>query len=206
MLVHWPIFPMSDRAIELEKLVSEIRACQHCVDLMPHKPRPVLQVSAQARIAVIAQAPGTKVHKSGKPFTDASGDRLREWMGVDEDVFYDASRIAILPMGFCFPGLDEKGGDLPPLKQCAERWRPSLMDLLPQFELILLVGGYAQKWHLGKSVQKSLTLTVAQWRDYGPIFMPTPHPSWRNSGWLKKNRWFEEELLPVMRARIQENL
>jgi len=190
---------------DLPDLLAEIRACQICADDMPHDPRPVLQVSSTARIAVFGQAPGTRVHKSGIPFTDPSGDRLREWMGVDETVFYDESRIAIIPMGFCFPGLDAKGGDLPPLKICAKTWRERLMAHLVQLELIILVGAYAQKWHLEKPA-KSLTQTVTDWRNYGPRYIPTPHPSWRNTHWLKKHPWFEEEVLPVLRARIQNLL
>ncbi len=188
----------------LASLSSQIRQCQICAPHLPHDPRPVVQVSSSARICIAGQAPGVRVHKSGIPFTDPSGDRLRQWMGVDEDVFYDARRVAIAPMGFCFPGLNEKGSDLPPRKECAKAWRADLFDALPQLELILLVGGYAQKWHLGKRAKGTLTQTVAAWREYSPDFLPMPHPSWRNNIWLKKNSWFEEQVLPALRARVAE--
>ncbi len=195
---------------QFDDLLSNIRSCTLCADDMPHEPRPVLQASMSARIAIFGQAPGIRVHKSGKPFTDPSGDRLREWMQVDETVFYDETKIAIIPMGFCFPGFDDSGSDKAPLKQCALQWRDQLMSELRNLELILLVGMYAQKWHLGKNsipvAAKTLTQTVENWRDYGPRYLPTPHPSWRNSGWLKKNPWFEAELLPVMRKRVKELL
>ncbi len=145
-----------------------------------------------------------RVHHSGKPFTDPSGDRLRDWMGVDEETFYDRSRIAILPMAFCFPGYDAKGSDLPPPRLCAETWRATLLDHLPDIELTLLVGGHSQAWHLpGKS---SVTARVAAWRDHAPALFPLPHPSWRNTAWLKKNPWFEADLLPVLRIRVKDVL
>ena len=186
----------------LGPLLKEIRSCRHCADTLPHKPRPVLQAAASARIAIFGQAPGTRVHASGKPFTDPSGDRLRDWMQVEEAVFYDETKIAIIPMGFCFPGLDAKGGDKPPLKVCAELWREKLLNALPNIEVSLLVGGYAQKWHLKEAASKTLTETVTNWRAFAPRYFPTPHPSWRNNGWLRKNPWYEEELLPVMRKQI----
>lgn len=141
-----------------------------------------------------------KVHKSGKPFTDPSGDRLRDWMGVDEETFYDRSRVAIVPMAFCFPGYDAKGSDLPPPKVCAKTWRDPVTDALGDVQLTLLVGGYAQSWHLGA---KGVTATVQAWRDYAPGIFPLPHPSWRNTAWLKKNPWFEAELLPELRGRVK---
>ena len=196
----------------LALLLQDIRACRICRDVplgapLPHEPRPVLRVSRTARLCVCGQAPGTRVHASGKPFTDPSGERLRAWMGVTAEEFYDESRIAIIPMGFCFPGLDAKGGDLPPRPECARSWRASLFDGLPRFELVLLVGHYAQRWHLGDRVKPTLTETVANWRDYldgegGTTFLPMPHPSWRNNGWLKRNPFFEAELLPHLRAEI----
>ncbi len=192
---------------EIDALWDRIRACRHCADKLPHEPRPVLRPSSTARICVAGQAPGTRVHKSGMPFTDPSGDRLRDWMGVDEDVFYDQSRVAILPMGFCFPGLDAKGGDKPPLKACAKLWREEVMAAHPQVELFILIGKYAQDWHLGKGengAKPRLFDTVAAWRDYGPLYMPLPHPSWRNNAWLNKNPWFADEVLPVLRKRVQE--
>mgnify|MGYP003627324249 FL=1 len=191
----------------LDTLVADIRACRLCVEYpqgnpLPHEPRPVLQVSADARICIIGQAPGTKVHLSGQPFTDRSGDRLREWLGVTTEIFYDPHRFAIVPMGFCFPGQDAKGGDLPPRRECAPHWHARLFALLPKIELTLLVGQYAQKRYLGARAKANLTETVAAWRDYGPAAIPLPHPSWRNTGWLKKHPWFEHDLLPVLQSRI----
>ncbi|MEL7489368.1 MAG: uracil-DNA glycosylase family protein [Pseudomonadota bacterium] len=187
----------------LDRLADDIRACRHCKEKMPHAPRPILQVGTCARIAIFSQAPGNIAHQKGKPFYDPSGVRLREWLQVSEDDFYDSDKFIIAPMGFCFPGYDKNGGDLPPLKECAAVWRAQLMAALPQVELALLVGGYAQKWHLGARVKPSLTATVAAWRDYGPIYLPTPHPSWRNNGWLKKNLWFEDDVLPHLRTRVR---
>lgn len=193
---------------KLERLSAEIRACRLCAETpegsaLPHEPRPVFRVSRTARICIAGQAPGTRVHASGTPFTDPSGDRLRDWMGVTPDEFYDVSRIAIVPMGFCFPGLDAKGGDLPPRRECAPRWRAPLFDMMPQIELVLAIGQYAQAWHLGRARKKSLTETVAAWREYHPGCLPLPHPSWRNNAWLKRNLWFEEELLPVLKRDIR---
>ena len=196
---------MSTRA--LNRLLKDIRGCTLCRDApagkpLPHEPRPVLRASAKAKLCIAGQAPGTRVHASGKPFDDPSGERLRAWMGIGPDIFYDESRVAIAPMGFCFPGLDDKGSDLPPRKECAPQWREDLFDALPQLELILLVGQYAQKWHLGKNRKKTLTDTVQAWRDYGPAFLPVPHPSWRNTGWLKRNPWFEREIVPHLQAEV----
>ncbi len=193
---------------KLDRLSAEIRACRLCIETpkgraLPHEPRPVLRVSQTARICIAGQAPGTRVHASGMPFTDPSGNRLREWMGVTPEEFYDVSRIAIVPMGFCFPGLDAKGGDLPPRRECAPRWRKPLFEMMPQIELVLAIGQYAQAWHLGAARRKSLTDTVAAWREYHPGCFPLPHPSWRNNAWLKRNLWFEEELLPVLKRDIR---
>ena len=192
----------------LEKLAEDIRACRFCIDEpagkpLPHEPRPVLRVSQTARLCIVGQAPGTRVHASGTPFTDPSGDRLREWMGVSADEFYDVSRIAIVPMGFCFPGLDAKGGDLPPRRECAVHWRGRLFDLMPQIELTLLVGQYAQNWHLGPRRRVSLTETVAAWRDHLPSAIPLPHPSWRNNAWIRKHPWFETDVLPALRRDVR---
>ncbi|MEL6378533.1 MAG: uracil-DNA glycosylase family protein [Pseudomonadota bacterium] len=189
---------------DLTRLVADIRACTLCAPHFAHQPRPVLQVSATARIGIFGQAPGTRVHASGRPFTDPSGDRLRIWMGVDEAFFYDASKVAIVPMGFCFPGQNHKGADLPPRPECAQTWRAPLMDHLAQLDLILLVGLYAQRWHLGAGAARTLTQTVANWRDFGPRFIPMPHPSWRNNAWLARNRVFENEIIPVLRQRITQ--
>lgn len=197
----------------LHGLIGEIRACRICCDApigppLPHEPRPVLRVSATARIGVFGQAPGTRVHASGVPFTDPSGVRLRSWMGVSEEEFYDQSRIAIVPMGFCFPGLNAKGGDLPPRKECASAWRSKVMAALPRLEVVLLVGSYAQAWHLGGEVREDLTATVKAWREItsaarGPCFWPLPHPSWRNNRWLKDNPWFAAQLLPALQADVR---
>lgn len=199
----------------LGQLVAAIRACRICRDTtdappLPHEPNPVLQVSSSAKILIAGQAPGTRVHASSRPFTDPSGDRLRAWMGVDDAVFYDASKIAIVPMGFCFPGLDAKGGDLPPRKECAPHWRPRVMDHLTEVRLILLIGQYAQRWHLGSERKKSLTETVQSWREYSEKFDPPvlvlPHPSWRNNKWLKTHPWFETEILPHLQRQVKELL
>jgi uracil-DNA glycosylase len=199
-------------ANKVEALAAAIRACRICRDHplgkpLPHEPRPVVQMSATARICIASQAPGTKVHASGRPFTDLSGDRLRTWMGIDSATFYDASRIAIIPMGFCFPGQDAKGGDLPPRRECAPAWRRQVFDLLPQIELVLAVGSYAFRWHLGAMMRPTLGETVAAWREIyaaegSPRVIPLPHPSWRNNAWIKKNPWFEADLLPVVRQEV----
>ncbi len=207
MQISWRIC----RRIMTEKLaplLKEIRACRICVDApikaaLPHEPRPVLQVSKTARLAIYGQAPGNLVNQSGKPFTDPSGERLRAWMDVTDEEFYDAKRVAIIPMGFCFPGNDAKGGDLPPRRECAKHWRARLMAAAPNIKTAILVGAYAQKWHLDGKAEKSLTDTVAAWRAFTPKYFPTPHPSWRNTGWLRKNPWFEADLLPVLRKRIR---
>ncbi|MGI9413504.1 MAG: uracil-DNA glycosylase family protein [Hyphomicrobiales bacterium] len=196
----------------MERLLEEIRACRVCRDdpkgkPLPHEPRPVVRASGTARLVIAGQAPGTRVHDSGIPFNDPSGDRLRDWMAVDRETFYDETRIAIIPMGFCFPGLDAKGGDLPPRRECAPLWRARLLTHLSQAELILIVGQYAQAWHLGSDRKHSLTETVRAWRDYArqdrrPQILPLPHPSWRNNAWLRKNPWFEDEVLPFLRDSV----
>ena len=201
----------------LETLIRHIRGCRHCVESpigapLPHGPRPVVRASPSARICISGQAPGTRVHASGVPFDDPSGVRLREWLGVSEDEFYDESRIAIIPMGFCFPGLDDKGGDLAPRRECAPLWQNRLFAQLPGIELLVLVGQYSQKWHLGKARKPTLTETVKSWREYttpdqrGMATIPLPHPSWRNNAWLKKNLWFGEEVLPHLRREVRRLL
>ncbi|MEL7460507.1 MAG: uracil-DNA glycosylase family protein [Pseudomonadota bacterium] len=190
-------------------LAHDISACRLCADRFAatktaHAPRPVVWFQQTARVMVAGQAPGARVHASGKPFTDPSGDRLRDWLGLDEAAFYDTANVALVPMAFCFPGYDPKGADLPPPKLCAQTWRAKVTAALDQVRLTVLVGGYAQKWHLG--TRAGVTETVANWRDLGPDVIPLPHPSWRNTGWLKKNPWFEADLLPVLRARIAEVL
>lgn len=194
---------MSRTSATLAALETEIRACRECADHLPHEPRPVIRLSETARICIAGQAPGTRVHASGVPFDDPSGDRLRQWMGVDREQFYDTSKIAIVPMGFCFPGLDSKGGDLPPRKECASLWRARVFEVLPAVELILVIGQYAQAWHLGARRKKNLTQTVENWREYGPDLLPLPHPSWRNTGWLKRNPWFQEEIVPELQSRVR---
>jgi uracil-DNA glycosylase len=163
----------------------------------------VLHVSATAKLAIVGQAPGIRVHKTGLSFNDASGDRLRAWLKMDRDTFYDTSRVAIVPMGFCFPGYDKAGGDKPPRRECARHWRARLFEVLPDFQLTLLVGSHAQNWHLDERTKSSMTETVATWREYTPRFLPLPHPSWRNNGWIKRNPWFERELIPYLRKRVR---
>jgi len=186
---------------DLPRLLEAARACRQCADL-PLGPRPVLRAAAGARLLIVGQAPGTRVHETGIPWNDPSGNRLRQWLDVDRDTFYDASRIAIVPMGLCYPGRDPRGGDLPPRPECAPLWQDPIRRALPRVELTLLIGQYAQKWYLGKARKASMTETVRAWRDYQPAFLPLPHPSWRNTAWLKKNPWFEAEVLPELRRRV----
>lgn len=201
---------------KLPDILASIRSCRLCVEApqgkpLPHEPRPVLRVSSTARLVICGQAPGTRVHKSGMPFTDPSGDRLRAWLDVRHEEFYDERRVAIVPMGFCFPGQDEKGSDLPPRRECARLWHRDLFDALPRVELVLAVGAYAQAFHLGATRGKTLTETMLRWRDHlatarAPVVFPLPHPSWRNTAWLKKNPWFEADLLPVLRREVRKVL
>ena len=193
-------------AASLDGLLAEIRACRACADDLPHPPRPVLRASATARICLVGQAPGARVHATGIPFNDPSGDRLRAWLGIDRATFYDESRIAIVPMGFCFPGLDARGGDRPPMTRCAELWRHRLLPALPRIDLTVLIGAHAQAWHLGPRRKASLTDTVRAWRDYLPAAIPVPHPSWRNNAWLRNNPWFEQEVLPALRGEVARRL
>jgi uracil-DNA glycosylase len=190
----------------LPALLREVRACRICAAHLPHGPRPIVRLSATARICVAGQAPGIRVHRTGLPFNDPSGNRLRAWMGVDRDTFYDESRIAIVPMGFCFPGHDADGGDLPPRPECAAHWHDRLFAAAPAFGLVLAIGAPAQRYHLGARAKRTVHETVSAWRDYGPRFIPLPHPSWRNNAWLKRNPWFEDELLPVLRRSVHRAL
>ncbi|HRI39948.1 MAG: uracil-DNA glycosylase family protein [Nitrospira sp.] len=185
-------------------LLTEVRSCALCAEHLLHGPRPILQLHPNARILIAGQAPGRRVHESGIPFDDPSGDRLREWMGVTREVFYDPEQIAILPMGFCFPGTG-KSGDLPPRSECAPAWREQLLSHLRHLRLTLIVGQYAQAYHLGRS-KSSLTETVQSWRTYWPDAVPLPHPSPRNNIWLRRNPWFEDELLPALREQVSKVL
>ena len=201
---------------EIDDLAAAIRRCRICRDSpvgapLPHEPRPVVVPSATARVLIAGQAPGLRVHETGIPFNDRSGDRLRAWMGVTREEFYDPALFSIAPMGFCFPGYDAAGSDLPPRRECAPAWRMALMAAMPQIELVLTIGQYAQAWHLGTRRGRSMTETVANWRDILaapdlPRQLPLPHPSWRNTGWLKRNPWFEAELLPVLRLEVARGM
>lgn len=207
--------PSGDGLDELRRDIAHCRICRDAprigAEPLPHEPRPISVFSRNARILIASQAPGLRAHVSGLPFDDASGNRLREWLGVDRATFYARDKFAIVPMGFCFPGYDKNGADMPPRKECAPQWRPRVMEIMPQIELTLTIGLYAQRWHLGKERKASLTETVANWRRYfernsGPKVLALPHPSWRNSGWLKRNPWFEAELLPILRGTVQNLL
>ena len=186
-----------------EELARQVRGCRVCQPFLDHPVRPIISGRSSAVIRLIGQAPGTRVQASGKPFTDPSGVRLRDWMGVNEDEFYDESKIAITPMGHCFPGLDAKGGDRPPRKECAPLWQHRSDAALPNVGLTLLVGQYAQRWHLKDKVGQTLTETVLRWRDHLPDYVALPHPSWRNNAWLKRNPWFEQEVLPFIKDRVR---
>ncbi len=187
--------------MSLPELLQEVRACRICADVLPLGPRPVVQADALARILIVGQAPGLRVHETGIPFNDPSGDRLRNWLGMPRDEFYDPEKVAILPMGFCYPGRG-KSGDKPPRPECAPAWRQRLLDQLPNIELTLLVGRYAQEWHLGKG--HSLTERVKNWREFWPEQVPLPHPSPRNNLWLRRNPWFEQEFLPRLRQHVEQ--
>lgn len=192
------------RKNSLIALVEEIRGCRHCEASLPFGPNPVLRVEETAKLLIIGQAPGTKVHASGVPWDDASGDRLRTWLGLDRERFYDTRDIAIMPMGLCYPGRGT-GGDLPPRPECAPMWHKRVLDYLPQLELVLLVGSYAQRYYLNDS-HPTLTARVQHWRDFQPRYFPLVHPSPRNRLWLARNPWFEEELVPVLRERVHRVL
>ena len=189
----------------LETLLTAIRACDACKAYLPLGPRPVLQAAASARILVVGQAPGSRVHTTGIPWDDPSGDRLRAWMGVGKDEFYDASRIAIIPMGFCYPGRGH-GGDLPPRRECAELWLDALLARLPEIELTLLIGQYAQRHYLGNRRKPTLARTVEAWAEYAPRYVPLPHPSPRNTPWFQRHPAFEQELVPRLRKRVRKLL
>jgi uracil-DNA glycosylase len=196
----------------LARLSARIKACRICLEApkgrpLPHEPRPVFQVSSTARLLIVGQAPGTRVHASGRPFTDPSGVRLRQWLGIDETLFYDERHVAIVPMGFCFPGQNAQGADLPPRPECAPAWRAKLLSHLEAVRLVICLGRPAQHWHLGALAGNDLTETVRNWRRglaLRPKTLALPHPSWRNNAWLKKNTWFAEELLPVLREEVSD--
>lgn len=194
---------MSANQHALDELLREVRACRVCAAQLPLGPRPVLRAGASARMLIAGQAPGTRVHETGIPWNDPSGDRLRAWLQLDRQTFYDESRIAIIPSGFCYPGRDPRGGDLPPRPECAEHWLQRLLNHLPRIELTILAGIYAQRLHLGDRVKANLTETVRAWREYAPRYVPLPHPSFRNNRWLKVNPWFENDVLPYLRERVQ---
>lgn len=201
---------------KLDELLAGIRSCTICRDdpdgpPLPHHPRPVVVASSDAPIVICGQAPGTRVHESGVPFDDRSGDRLRDWLGVTRKEFYDPGKFAIVPMGFCFPGLDAKGSDLPPRRECARTWHDRLFAVLPRFSLMLAVGQYAQAYHLGSMRKVTVTETVRAWQEIyaasvEPRILPLPHPSWRNTAWMRNNPWFESELLPRLRVSVRELL
>ncbi len=192
----------------IQDLSHKIKACNHCADRFAatktaHSPNPVFQISSKARLCIAGQAPGLRAHDSGKPFTDPSGMRLREWLGIDETVFYNPERLAIVPMAFCFPGYNDKNHDLPPPRDCAKLWREQLFEVIPQIELIVTVGKSAIGWHLPDYKSKSLTEIVSGGIVEGDIpVLPLPHPSWRNNTWLKGNPWFESDILPLLRSEV----
>lgn len=192
-------FPSS---VTLGRLLQDVRACTICAPHLSVLPRPVLQAAAGARILIAGQAPGRKVAASGVPFDDASGERLREWMGIDKSLFYDPDFIAILPMGFCYPG-QGPSGDLPPRPECAATWRARLLEQLPSIRLTLVIGAYAQAWHLRPGTGATLTTAVRSWREHGAQVLPLPHPSPRNNGWLQRNPWFAAEVLPELKVRVR---
>ncbi len=188
---------------QLNRLVEEVRQCRICEAHLPLGPRPVVDIALSNRIAIISQAPGTVVHGNGIPWKDKSGDRLRSWMNVDEDYFYNSGTFAIIPMGFCYPGKG-KGGDLPPRKECAPQWHTPILRMLPNIELVLVIGAYSQAYYLGKRRKKNLTETVRNFSEYLPDFFPLVHPSPRNGIWLRKNPWYEEEVVPQLKVKIKE--
>ncbi len=188
----------------LDALYAEVRACTVCAASLPLGPRPVVRGKTSARLMIISQAPGTKVHETGLSFNDRSGDRLRQWLGLDRDTFYNERRVAIMGMGFCYPGRDAKGGDLPPRPECAPLWHKRILAELPNLELVLLVGSYAIDYYLTDSKKPRMADTVAAWRDYGPLYWPLPHPSWRTVLFERQNPWFEGELLPALRKRVKK--
>lgn len=196
---------MVEGAMAPTMLIDDIRACTLCAPSLPAGPRPIVRFSATSRILIIGQAPGTRVHASGIPWDDASGERLREWTGLSTQDFYDAAKVALMPMGFCYPGTGESG-DLPPRPECAPLWHDRILAILPADRLTLLVGSYAQERYLPATKRQSLTQRVRDFSAHGPNLLPLPHPSWRSSGWMARNRWFEVDVLPVLRARVRASI
>ena len=192
--------------MSLKRLLREVRACQICLAALPLGPRPVLQMASSARLLIIGQAPGSKVHQSGVPWDDASGDRLRDWLKLDRSVFYDAARVAIVPMGFCYPGAGVSGGDKPPRPECAPLWHERLLGFLPDVRLTLLIGQYAQRHYLASERKATMTETVRAFSLYGPQFFPLPHPSWRSTVWMRSHPWFEEAVIPQLRKAVRRSL
>ena len=188
--------------MSLTRLLREVRACRICEGGLPLGPRPILQVAVTARLLIIGQAPGSKVHRSGLPWNDASGNRLREWLKLDRSVFYDAAKVAIVPIGFCYPGAGASGGDQPPRPECAPLWHERLLKHLPNLQLTLLVGQYAHRHYLKSGRKGSLTETVKAFSEYGPRFFPLPHPSWRSPIWMRKHPWFEQVVIPELRRAV----
>ncbi len=196
---------------DLDALKTELSNCRLCAERFrltatAHTPNPVVWFDTDARILIAGQAPGLRVHEANRPFWDRSGDRLRDWLGIDTDTFYDRTKIAIVPMAFCFPGYNATGSDLPPPRLCAETWRARILTALGSVRLTLLIGGYAQTWHLGDKAKGGVTSTVANWQSFDAGVLPLPHPSWRNTAWLRRNPWFETDLLPVLKRRVREAL
>ena len=189
----------------LAVLLAQVRACRACEGHLPHAPRPILRAGETARILVVGHAPGLQAHSSGTPWDDASGERLRAWMGLDSQAFYDESRVAIISIGYCYPGRG-RGGDLPPRPECAALWLDRLLAKLPRIETTLLIGVHAQRRFLGQNRKQSLTATVRAWREFAPRYLPLPHPSARNTPWFRRHRWFDDELLPGVRRTIAERI
>ena len=196
--------PLS-RTPSLTSKLAAVRACSICAEFLPLGPKPIFQLHTSARILIVGQAPGRITHEIGRPFDDASGERLRAWLGIDRATFYDDTKICLLPMGFFYPGTG-KSGDLPPRPECATNWRKPLLDLLDDIQLTIVIGQYAMEWHMPEAAKRTLTETVTDWRTHWPKHIPMPHPSPRNNLWLKKNPWFEAEVLPLLRARVQSLL
>ena len=189
---------------KFKTLLGDIKSCDICASKLPLGPRPIIKARPEAKLLLIGQAPGIRVHETRIPWNDPSGERLRNWLKISPEYFYDEAKIAIVPMGFCYPGVDPKGGDKPPRTECAAKWHTPILSALPNIRLTLLIGQYAQKRYLLKTRKKTLTETVRNFRDYAPDYLPLPHPSWRNNAWIKKNPWFTTDILPILQGRVSE--